>query len=36
VKLGYTTLWTGVTLVALLRGLGRMRAMRLRGSTRPR
>jgi hypothetical protein len=36
VKLGYTALWTGVTLVAVLRGLGRMRAIRLRGSARPR
>jgi hypothetical protein len=36
VKLGYTALWTGVTLVAVLRGLGRMRAIRLQGPERPR
>ena len=27
-KLGYTALWTGVLLVAVLRGLGRIRAIR--------
>jgi hypothetical protein len=35
VKLGYTALWTGVTLVAVLRGLARMRAIRRRGPGRP-
>jgi hypothetical protein len=35
-KLGYTALWTCVTLVAVLRGLGRMRAIQLRGSERTR
>jgi hypothetical protein len=29
-KLGYTILWTAVTLLVVLRALGRIRAVRLR------
>ncbi|MBA3258055.1 MAG: hypothetical protein H0T68_01145 [Gemmatimonadales bacterium] len=30
VKIGYTVLWTAVTLLVVLRGLGRIRAERVR------
>jgi hypothetical protein len=35
-KLGYTGLWTGVTLIVVLRGLGRIRALRLQPPGRTR
>jgi hypothetical protein len=31
IKLGYTALWTGVTLLAVIRGLGRIRSVRRQG-----
>jgi hypothetical protein len=34
-KLGYTVLWTGVTLLVVLRGLGRVRALRWDGAGSP-
>lgn len=35
-KLGYTVLWTGVTLLVVLRGLGRIRALRMGRRGQPR
>jgi len=35
-KLGYTVLWTGVTLIAVLRRLGRIRALRFHRPGRTR
>lgn len=35
-RLGFTLLWTGATLLVVLRGLGRIRARRIRGRRSPR
>jgi hypothetical protein len=35
-KLGYTALWTGITLLVVLRGLGRIRALRVGRRGQPR
>jgi len=34
IRLGYTVLWTALTLVVVLRALGRIRRLRARGSSR--
>jgi hypothetical protein len=35
-KLGYIVLWTGITLLVVLRGLGRIRALRVGRRGQPR